>query len=260
VDSLFSIAVVHLFELGIHSSNLKATSGGKTERTARVVTRREHYRSRTLFWLCYIVDKDLCIRTGRPAFIDDECCDLTVPCYSICRRYINLGLKSSYPNDQDCDLYPTDLRLSIIKSRIYKGLYSAEAMRKSDSALIRMIRELDEELELWRLFIRQPDRPTLFVSRITLRQGLSATRAVMLQLEYYRCLIMIHQASTRFWTAAKSNTTISQALTSSLRLCLEASRSTVSYLEAASYLLHRNVFWYVIGIVLFNSAKLKYCA
>ena len=34
---------------------------------------------RNLFWIAYIIDKELCIRMGQPAAIPDEACDLTLP-------------------------------------------------------------------------------------------------------------------------------------------------------------------------------------
>ncbi|EAA29292.2 hypothetical protein GE21DRAFT_6931 [Neurospora crassa] len=60
---------------------------------------------------------------------------------------------------------PGDLRLTLIKSKTCKLLYSASALRKSDAELLRDIRELDDELERWRLSVPEWYRPALSLSR-----------------------------------------------------------------------------------------------
>ena len=47
----------------------------------RDLTLEEHEdrHLRHLFWLCYVLDKDISLRTGRPPVIADQFCDLTLP-------------------------------------------------------------------------------------------------------------------------------------------------------------------------------------
>ncbi|KAH7632541.1 hypothetical protein B0T09DRAFT_75845 [Sordaria sp. MPI-SDFR-AT-0083] len=60
---------------------------------------------------------------------------------------------------------PGDLRLTLIKSKTCKLLYSASALRKSDAELLRDIRELDDELERWRMSVPERFRPALSLPR-----------------------------------------------------------------------------------------------
>ena len=62
-------------------------------------------------------------------------------------------------------ILPGDLRLTLIKSKTCKLLYSASALRKSDAELLRDIRELDDELERWRLSVPEKFRPALSLPR-----------------------------------------------------------------------------------------------
>ncbi|KAI9735955.1 MAG: hypothetical protein M1834_001421 [Cirrosporium novae-zelandiae] len=93
---------------------------------------------RTLFWLCYVIDKDLSLRTGCPSAINDDQCNIFLP-----RIYLQHMSRSP----SEVQPFPTDLKLSIIKPQAYDLLYSASAQQTSDTELLRTIRELDEELE-----------------------------------------------------------------------------------------------------------------
>ncbi|RFU73692.1 c6 zinc finger domain [Trichoderma arundinaceum] len=123
---------------------------------------------RDLFWTCYSLDKDLCIRTGQPSCLSDLHCDLTLPPnYSTMQ---NLHIQSrTIPNiaSQIVPMYPWDLLLSQLKSRAYDALYSPMAYRKTQSELLESIRVLDESLEQWRLSLPLDFRPTLTFGEMT---------------------------------------------------------------------------------------------
>ncbi|KAJ4341545.1 hypothetical protein N0V85_009859, partial [Neurospora sp. IMI 360204] len=76
-------------------------------------------------------------------------------------------LGHSYPglDETSVPVLPGDLRLTLIKSKTCKLLYSASALRKSDAELLRDIRELDDELERWRLSVPERYRPALSLPR-----------------------------------------------------------------------------------------------
>ncbi|KAK3954792.1 hypothetical protein QBC32DRAFT_74854 [Pseudoneurospora amorphoporcata] len=80
---------------------------------------------------------------------------------------------TSYPHldETSVPVLPGDLRLTLIKSKTCKLLYSASALRKSDAELLRDIRELDDELERWRLSMPEKYRPALSLPRTTLPGG-----------------------------------------------------------------------------------------
>jgi hypothetical protein len=139
-------------------------------------------------------------------------------------------------------VFPFDLRLSLIKSKVYSKLYSAKALGKSDADLLKTIRELDDSLEEWRLSVFPDRRPPMSSKAETFDYDVSI-RSVMLHLNYCLCIIAIHQASIQCKASAKGHT-MEGGLTSSLALSVEVSRSTLAYLKRAERILVGWAFWY----------------
>ncbi|OGM47705.1 hypothetical protein ABOM_004304 [Aspergillus bombycis] len=120
---------------------------------------------RNIFWICYTLDKDVPLGTGQPPASTDENCDLSLP--------------PGYAEQAFCDpdkaddltiepVFPFDLRLSLIKSRAHRSLYSINALTKSDAEVLKSVRELDDDLSQWRLSIPPEWRPTmLFCSEMS---------------------------------------------------------------------------------------------
>lgn len=204
---------------------------------------------RNLFWLCYTLDKDVALRTGQPPTIADENCDLTLPPGYLDRAFID----PEADLDQGIEpIFPFDLRLSIIKSRAHSSLYSVSALQKSDADLLKAIRELDDELEDWRLSVPPQWRPTMSFSPEASDPNISM-HSVFLRLNYYLCMTIIHQASSRC-KAWMQGSGMMDGVSSSLALSVQASRSTLCYLEAAEHVLVDGVFWFVfpLAVMLWN--------
>jgi hypothetical protein len=194
---------------------------------------------RNLFWICYTMDKDISLRTGQPPTISDENCDLTLPPGYLERAFLDV-------EDEDAPflgpVFPFDLRLSIIKARAHRELYTVSSLRKSDAELLRSIRELDDELEEWRLSVPPTWRPTMSFSPETSDPNMGM-HSVLLRLNYHLCMAIIHQASGRCksWMEGQSGTV--DGVSSSMALSVEASRSSLCYLEAAEHVVVDGVFW-----------------
>ncbi|KAF4989831.1 hypothetical protein FGRMN_8871 [Fusarium graminum] len=218
---------------------------------------RERYQLRLLFWLCYIFDKDIALRTGQPPLISDDYCDLRLPeKYFECYSYLPDLDKNLPPlslNEEDLMPHlPGDPRLSHIKDKTSRVLYSAQAARKSYAQLLRDIRELDEELEAWRQSIPPGFRPALSItneSQVAL-QGMHLPRSmrhIILHLEYHHLMTTIHRASGRCIEPDPDNSHNQPewvaGVESSTALALEASRSTLVYLRAAICGLAEEAFW-----------------
>ncbi|KAJ5666636.1 transcriptional regulator family: Fungal Specific TF [Penicillium macrosclerotiorum] len=256
LDGLQAVTMLTLYELS--SGNMRATNyfAAIVARQlfmmgANITYNRDHHVSersrrrqeqlRNIFWICYTFDKDVSLRTGQPPTIADENCDLTLPAGYLDRAFID-------PEKDDSPLleptFPFDLRLSMIKSRAHSHLYSVSALAKSDADLLKSIRELDDELEEWRLSIPVTWRPTMSFSPETSDPNMSM-HSVMLRLNYYLCMSVIHQASSRCksWTQGSG---MMDGVSSSLALSVEASRSTLCYLEAAEHVLVDGIFWTLI--------------
>lgn len=195
---------------------------------------------RGLFWLCYMFDKDMCLRAGYPPVIDDDHCDMTLP-----QGYKEIDDFDSFKDGSD--IFPGDMRLSIIKSHAIRLLYCARAFQNSNAGVLRAIRELDDELEAWRLSIPPLHRPTLAPAyRIHLRPSFNKAKKVhliVINLEYYFLLALLHSASgrCRTWTSDAGDQAAS--ITSSQALALQASRSTITNLAAVSDVFNCGDFW-----------------
>ncbi|KIL89511.1 hypothetical protein FAVG1_07091 [Fusarium avenaceum] len=207
-------------------------------------TERERRQLRMLFWLCYIFDKDIALRTGQPPLMSDDYCDLTLPenylsCYSYLPE-LDMNLPPTSLDDEGLTPHlPCDPRLSHIKERTSRLLYSAQAAKKTPSQLLRDIRELDEELEAWRISIPPVFRPALSIydeSQVAL-EGMHIHRT-------------IHRVSGRCmgpdFEAHSDNAGWGAGVASSVALSLEASRSTLVYLRAAVVGLTGEAFWIIV--------------
>lgn len=173
--------------------------------------------ARDLFWVTYFLDKDLTMRTGRRPTISDEHCDLTLP-ELYCERIIYLDA-----HDQP---FPSDLRLSVIKSKIFNCLYSSSARKVCNTDIIRAVRELDEELEEWRVSLPSEHRPSLSQCDYAPCEEI---RWIFIQSEYIHCIRMIHEATSRCIVWAENNDNL-EALSSSLAISIEASRAYLTFL------------------------------
>lgn len=203
---------------------------------------RKKWHLRNLFWLCYTIEKDVALRTGQPQVLSDENCDLTLPPGYVEQLYISLGIHHHSRELPDHPMFPVDLRLSIIKSRAYSALYSFRGLQKTDAELLKEIRELDDELERWRMSVPPEWRPTLSFSHETPDPNVNM-HSVMLRLNYHLCMTMIHQASSRCKSWVQGQGGMIEGVSSSLALSVEASRSTLLYLESAEHVLVDGVFW-----------------
>jgi hypothetical protein len=203
---------------------------------------------RNLFWLCYSLDKELSIRLGEPPVINDDHCDLTLPSRYFKVRAGNPDLR--YTGDNEVPIFPGDLHLSILTSRAYNALYSVRALQKTDAELLKDIRELDDELENWRLSLPVPLRPTLsFVPETPLAESLTI-HTIIQRLSYHHCVSTIHLAIGRCSCWQKVGPSLEMdSVSSSLALSVESSRSSLIFLENALKVLKGDNVLYVIKFI-----------
>ena len=246
-DYFVSLSARFIYMLGAHVSS---SSSAFPALVSGTMDRRMQIHLRNIFWLAYTIDKDIALRTGQPPTFSNENCDLTLPEGYVEHLYTSMsqhpGDCSSRPEREASQepLFPVDLRLSIIKSRAHSALYSLKALQKSDAELLKEIRELDDELERWRLSVPLEWRPTMSYSEETPPDPNVSMHSVMLRLNYHLCMTIIHQASSRCKAWAKGQSGMMEGISSSLALSVEASRSTLLYLEAAEHVLVDGIFWY----------------
>lgn len=220
------------------------------------IQQRQDIQLRNMFWLAYVVDKEIALRSGQPPIIHDEYCNLSLPPGYV-EQYSDTASDGMNDAKAAVPKLPGDIRLSILKSKTCRILYSVEASHKSDVQLLRSIRELDEELENWRASIPGDFAPAL--SRTTRSEngdwgpfpGQCAgrnVRRIMLNLEYHHLMTIIHSASGRCMKppGGTASETRVWGLQSSLELSVEASRATLTHLGAAADKFPAEAFWFLI--------------
>ncbi|KAJ5657213.1 transcriptional regulator family: Fungal Specific TF [Penicillium longicatenatum] len=231
IDLLLGIAIQTVYSLGGH--RIQATPGTPSRS-------QENQHLRALFWLCYGMDSELCIRKGQPQLINEAHCDMDLP--------VNYALKSKEhhfywkPLSSKELLYPSDLRLNLIKTRIQTMLYSEKNAPNSEARRLQLIRELDNELSKLRSEFPVECRPDLFATEGApnyLFHDLSI-RGVSIHLEYYYCLGKIH-GSNNSYNIPVSNS--GPPLLSSTEITYEAARCTLIYIGRVRHYINYHTFW-----------------
>lgn len=235
-----SIATRLLYKFGAHTNPAGVSLSAHLPPYNKAIL---EYHIRDLFWVCYSFDKDISLRMGQPASINDLDCDLSLPLEYVRLQNSNIQRDDLKPDDYTLPLFPWDLRLSKIKSEAYNALYSVNAGFKSDCQVLESIRCLDAALEEWRLSLNSEVRPILcFSSGTSVKENLN-TQEVILRLAYYHCVSIIHQASHRCSVSNLDARIGLEGISSSANLSTAACRSTLSLLQTRLPSLKGECFW-----------------
>ncbi|KAJ5703466.1 hypothetical protein N7493_011855 [Penicillium malachiteum] len=198
---------------------------------------QKNRHTRVLFWLCYMLDKDIALRTGNPPYLTEAFCDLeTVDSSPFCSNY---PLESSdngstnqaiHGGDIRWQFLPEDPHLSPLKETIFLELFSAEAMKQSDGRILARIRELDNRIEVWRMSLHPDLRPSLSMPPNAVPHegfiGLTHwLHRMPLYLSYYHLMTIVHTTVRR--CSVEYSEELHHVVHSSFDLALEASRSTI---------------------------------
>lgn len=168
---------------------------------------------RNLFWICFTLDKMFSLRTGLQPFIDVTNCDLRLPRMQTVTGPLE-GLQPFY-RQYNHTMFLALIRLSLVQSKVYHGLYSFSAQRQSDADLLATIRSLDIALEEWRSSVPTSwGLPTPHENRMA---------GLLFEMQYHYTMAAIHQTSSRCTAWVRNQDT--RAAGSSLALSVAASRS-----------------------------------
>lgn len=188
-----------------------------------------------VFWIAYCLDKDICLRSGRPPVQDDDDMNVELPSEDPPDNVGNVPLADGKGK---FNLFRSLCEFATIESKVYKRLYSAKASRQSDGELLNTIGELDKELEDWKDNIPVDFRPEY---EIQATHGPLILHVVVLHFAYYNCLTTIHRMSVHhgYWTSRLSNYAI-QGLNArplnprvflSAVLCVTAARASINLIK-----------------------------
>ncbi|MCJ1312496.1 hypothetical protein MMC25_006170 [Agyrium rufum] len=184
-----------------------------------------------VFWIAYLLDKDICLRSGRPPAQDDDDMNVELPSEDPGDNVGNIPLEDGKGK---LNLFRLMCSFAIIESKVYKQLYSTKAAKQSDGALLNTIGELDHELEEWKDAIPIDFRPE---HEIKASHTPLILHVVVLHFAYYNCLTTIHRMSVHhgYWTSRLSNYAIqglnarplNPRVFSSALLCVQAARASI---------------------------------
>ena len=188
-----------------------------------------------VFWIGYLLDKDICLRSGRPPAQDDDDMNVELPSEDPPDNIGNIPLADGKGKT---NLFRLMCTFAIISSKVYKKLYSVSAAKQSDGELLNTIGELDKELEDWKDSIPLDFRPE---HEIKASHTPLILHIVVLHFAYYNCLTTIHRMSVHhgYWTSRLSNYAIqglnarplNPRVFSSAALCVSAARASIHLIK-----------------------------
>ncbi|KAL8907611.1 MAG: hypothetical protein Q9171_005782 [Xanthocarpia ochracea] len=188
-----------------------------------------------VFWIGYLLDKDICLRSGRPPAQDDDDMNVDLPSEDPADNIGNIPLADGKGK---INLFRLMCSFAVIESKVYKQLYSTKASKQSDGALLNTIGELDKELEEWKDAVPIDIRPE---HEIKAAHPPLVLHIVVLHFTYYNCLTTIHRMSVHhgYWTNRLSNYAIqglnarplNPRVFSSAALCVQAARASIHLIK-----------------------------
>lgn len=201
----------------------------------------ENEQRKRVFWIAYLLDKDICLRSGRPPAQDDDDMNVELPSEDPPDNVGNIPLEREEPKGsgrKTMNLFRLMCTFAQIQSRVYKQLYSVTASRQSDGELLNNIGELDSSLEAWKDSIPIDFRPE---HDIHAAHTPLILHVVCLHFAYYNCLTTIHRMSVHhgYWTSRLSDYAL-QGLNArplnprvfmSASLCVNAARTSIGLIR-----------------------------
>ncbi|KAF8847095.1 hypothetical protein BDZ45DRAFT_811821 [Acephala macrosclerotiorum] len=135
---------------------------------------------RQVFWIAYMLDKDVSLRTRRPPIQDDDEMDVEFPL----EDHSDPSLNSMHYR----------VRLAMIQGQTYKRLYSVSASRQSFTQRVAAVSELEEKLQAWRESVPIDFQTEYFCEAKDFPLPVPQVNTVILRVVYFDTLNAIHSA------------------------------------------------------------------
>ncbi|KAK4868599.1 hypothetical protein LT330_006801 [Penicillium expansum] len=141
-------------------------------------------RNRT-FWIAFIVDADICHKTGRPATQDTNDFNTMLP-----RELPHDGLGLIRLNGIEVNYLHVYARFSFIQRDVYRRLYTATATRKSGQDLIKEVKDCEAALLDWKKCVPIELQPQ---PKFSAGQDFFFQCILRLHFAYHCCYAQLHQ-------------------------------------------------------------------
>ncbi|KAG0156138.1 hypothetical protein PDIDSM_3314 [Penicillium digitatum] len=145
---------------------------------------------RRIFWIAYCLDKEISLRVGIPLAQRDDDMDVLLPTEV---PPDNMGTVSTTDQRRTFNVFRSMCELALIRSQIYKHLYSVAAADRPLVEVAAAVAMLNEKLQLWKDSIPTEFQPeSKRFSAFPKSSTISAT-LLFLHFSYFSCLIAIHR-------------------------------------------------------------------
>jgi hypothetical protein len=216
---MFSAAAVRLSQsIGLHKSNSFGLPASQIEERRRV------------FWIAFVLDADICQRTGRPAAQDTRDFSTVLP-----REDPPDGLGVMEIGNVKFNIFSALARFALIQRRVCDELYSSVAFHKSQEQLMKDVRSCFEDIEAWKQSLPPVLRPQ---RNFSLHRHAFLPHILRLHFSYHCCYLNIHRVCLlpRHWKArsGNENATLSGPLIDreqSMQQSLEAARAAIDLIS-----------------------------
>lgn len=191
-----------------------------------------------MFWVAYLMDREMSLRTGLPALIDDDHIGISMP--STDDAFSSNGTAS---DSKDTSYFPLAVDLALIQAKICKWLYSSHFCTKPVKQQADLIQQLDRLLETWKESI--PAQWQIGQDGQCHESGMNPV--MHLHMAYYYSLSTIHRVSLDIFmppeqtdTAKEQCRYYSDQFETSAKVCLSAARATLDLFWNGDYALAVN--------------------
>jgi hypothetical protein len=143
-------------------------------------------RHKRAFWIAYILDKSISVKTGLPSVFEDDAINVDHPDLILSASSIDGNVPGT---SMSASGFRLKAELAMIEFSVEKRLYSGSAGRQNVHQLLDLVAELDHQLENWKAKLPpsfQPDR-IVWSTMPTGREPI-----ILLHFAYYCTLSEIH--------------------------------------------------------------------
>jgi len=142
-----------------------------------------------VFWLAYCVDKDVCLRSGRPPAQEDSDWNVDLPSDNPEDGMGNIVLVDGVTT---FNIFRKMCEFAMISSQVFQRLYSVKASKQTDGELLGAVNDLDAQLERWKESIPIEYRPE---HDIQSQDAAVVVNIAILHFAYFNCVSTIHRRS-----------------------------------------------------------------
>ncbi|OQD82659.1 hypothetical protein PENANT_c020G01715 [Penicillium antarcticum] len=237
---MFAASAVRLsHSIGLHKSNSLGLPEPQVEERKRV------------FWIAFILDADVCQRTGRPGSQDTRDFSTLLPFEDPPDGLGMMEIRGTKIN-----FFSALARLAVIQRKACDTLYSTEGFKKTREELMKDVRECFEEIEAWKQSIPPIVRPQRNFAGC---HHPFLPHILRLHFAYHCCYLNIHRVFLipRRWSNTPNERPSAPGLPidreNSIEQSLEAARAAIDLIGHVEGGFGQSFEW---GIVYFPAAAL----